>query len=339
MTEDISREDLDGFLTSSRLNVKTIAVFVEKKPFFGAIIVHIPFLHALRRLYPGVRIIVLSPAPSMALLAESGAADDFILYDWSFLGMVRTLRRLAPELVFVLRPASRGLDLAVAASRVPESVSFYSRLGRLLYSRVEPQNSGIYRARKYLTLIMKKGAAGAAPLDSWFRAAAQRGKRSAGAPGRALAVLPGGGGGDFKRWGEGRYFELCGKLSAQDPELRFTWVLGPQEAGLEEKITRSGLAAKSQVLMNAGLPDLAAAAFASAGAVGNDCGPGHLFQMCGCPFTCVISDHDGRGARCADEWLDAPNRGFAAFPRPGAHISSVKVETVLELVRKRLPAR
>jgi ADP-heptose:LPS heptosyltransferase len=229
--------------------------------------------------------------------------------------------------------------MAVASCRVPESASFYSWLGRLLYSRIVPQNSGIYRARKYMTLLMEPAAARTVPLDGWFRTAAARAKLSTASWGRTLAVLPCGGAGDFKHWGEERYLELCGKLAARDPELRFAWVIGPQEAGLEKKISAFWLASKSHVLSSVDLPDLAAAAFASAGAVGNDCGPAHLFQMCGCPFTCIISDHDGRGAHCADEWIDAPNRAFAAFSGPGEHISSVKAETVLDLVLKRLPAR
>jgi len=337
MTENIYKNDLKGFLPSPGRNVKTIAVFVEKKPFFGAIVVHIPFLHALRGTYPGAKIVVFSPAASMELLVKAGAADEFVLYDWNFSGVRRTVRRIAPELVFVLRPASRWLDIAVASCRVPDSVSFHSWLGRLLYSRAVPEESGIYRARKYLTLIMEKEAARTIPLDGWFCAAAKRAELSTASLGRTLAVLPCGGAGEFKRWGEERYLELCGKLAARDPGLNFAWILGPQEAGLAGKISSSGIASKSRILSSADMPDLSAAAFASAGCVGNDCGPAHIFQMCGCPFTCVMSDYDGRGARRADEWIDAPNRPFTVFSRTGEQISSVKVETVLDAVLK-MPA-
>jgi len=336
---DTATDSRAGFLPPLRTDVKTIAVFLEKKPFFGAIIVHIPFLHALRRIYPGAKLVVLSPAPAMELLAKTGAADRFVLYEWNFSGIRRTLQDIAPELVFVLRPASRGLDLAVASCRVPASASYHSWLGRLLYSRIVPQNSGIYRARKYLTLLTDAAAAGTLPLDGWFREAASRAALSTAAWGRTLAVLPGGGAGGFKRWGEANYLELCARLSALDPGLEFLWILGPQEAGLEEKVLASPLAAKSRILAGAMLPDLAAAAFACAGAVGNDCGPAHVFHMCGLPYTCVMSDLDGRAARCADEWLDAPNRPFAVLSAPGRPISEVGVETVAGMVWKMLPPR
>ncbi|PIU20422.1 MAG: hypothetical protein COT18_02345 [Elusimicrobia bacterium CG08_land_8_20_14_0_20_59_10] len=329
-------DSLAGFLPPLRTDVKTIAVFLEKKPFFGAIIVHLPFLHALRRVYPGAKLVVLSPAPAMELLARAGAADEFVLYKWSFSGIRRTLLGIAPQLVFVLRPASRGLDLAVASCRLPHSAGYHSWLGRLLYSHIVPQNSGIYRARKYLTLLLEASAAGNVPLDGWFREAAARAKLSTTSWGRTLAVLPGGGAGDFKRWGEDNYLELCGKLAALDAELNFLWILGPQEAGLEKKILASGPAPRSRILSGAALPDLAAAAFAAAGAVGNDCGPAHIFHMCGRPYACVMSDHDGRGERRAAEWLDAPNRPFAVLSPPGAPISAVRVETVLGTVKRML---
>jgi ADP-heptose:LPS heptosyltransferase len=326
-----------GLLPPLAAGVKTIAVFLEKKPYFGATVAHIPFLHLLRRVYPGASLIALSPAASMELLARCGAADKFVRYDWSFSGIRRTIRAIAPDLIFVLRPASRGLDLAVASCRVRGSAAYDSWLGRLLYSRVVPPSGDIYRARKYLALLMDRQAALAAPLDGWFREAAAASSLPALAA-RTLAVLPGGGSGDFKLWGLGRFIGLCEKLAARDVSLNFLWILGPREAGYLGEIEASGVFSRSRVLLNAPLQDLAAAALVSAGAVGNDCGPAHVFQMCGCPFTCLLSDLDGRGQRCAEEWLDASNGPFAVLSDPGRPITEVKVGTVLAAVLKRLPS-
>ncbi len=317
-----------GLLPPLASGAGTAAVFLEKKPYFGATLVHIPFLHLLRRAYPGVRLVALSPAGPMSLLRDEGAADEFVRYDWSFSGIRRTLRAIGPDLVFVLRPASRGLDLAVASCRPRASVGYESWLGRLLYSRVAPASGDIYRARKYLALLLEREAALSAPLDGWFREAAAFSAFRA-PSGRAIAVLPGGGSGDFKLWGADRYLELCGRLASLDRSLNFLWVLGPREAGLRERISASPVAGRSSVLQSAPLRDLAAAAFSCAGAVGNDCGPGHVFQMCGCPFTCVMSGLDGKGGRCADEWLDSSNRPFAVISVSGEPITSVRVEDVL----------
>lgn len=330
-----SATPLPGLLPPMGAGVRTAAVFLEKKPYFGATVVHIPFLHLLRREYPGARLVALSPAASMGLLRDEGVVDEFVRYDWSFFGIRRTLRAIGPDLVFVLRPASRGLDLAVASCRPRASAGYDSWLGGLLYSRVAPASGDVYRARKYLALLLERKAALSAPLDGWFREAADSSSFRA-PPGRALAVLPGGGSGDFKLWGLDRYLGLCGRLAELDRSLRFLWVLGPREEALRDRISASPVAGRSSVLQNAPLRDLAAAAFACSGAVGNDCGPGHVFQMCGCPFTCVMSGLDGKGGRCADEWLDSSNRPFAVISATGEPITSVPVDDVLSSLLKRL---
>jgi ADP-heptose:LPS heptosyltransferase len=152
-------------------------------------------------------------------------------------------------------------------------------------------------------------------------------------------LVAAGAAGDFKRWGAERFLALCERLAAAEPALRFAWVLGPQEADWRPRIASSTVALRSEVLFDRPLADLAAAAFAATAAVGNDCGPGHVFQMCGCPFACVVSDHDREGPLRAAEWLDAANLPFATLSRPGEPIGTVAVEPVLAHVHAALAAR
>ena len=318
--------------------MRTIAVFVENRPFFGALLVHVPLLHALRGRQPDARLVLYAPFPQARMLVEAGAADEAVVYAGRFAQVLGALRRSRPDEVLVLRPASRWLDLAVAAARVPVSAGYASWLGRMLYTRAVPHDTGIYRPRKYLTLVMGRTEAMRAPLDAWFRPLAPTASLDTSAWARTLAVLPGGGAGDFKRWGVERFLALCERLAAEDALLRFGWVLGPQEADWRERIGASPVAGRSEILFDRPLADLAAAAFAARAAVGNDCGPGHVFQMCGCPFACVMSDHDRNGAVRAAEWIDAANRTFATLSPPGEPIGAVGVEPVLRQVRAALGA-
>lgn len=322
--------------------MRTIAVFVENRPFFGALLVHVPLLDALRRREPGARIVLYAPFPQARMLVDIGAADDVVEYSGRFAQVRALLRAARPDEALVLRPASRGLDLAVAAAGVPVTAGYASWLSRLVYTRVVPHDTGIYRPRKYLSLIMPREEALRAPLDSWFRPLAPAATRADGNV-RTLAVLPVGGAGPFKRWEFTSYVELCTRLAAEDPALRFTWVLGPAEMAYERDFRRaigsSPAAGRFEILFNRPLPELAAAAFSAHAAVGNDCGPGHVFQMCGCPFACVLSDHDLRGPRVADEWLDAANRPFATLSAPGEPIETIALEPVLERTRAALAAR
>lgn len=319
--------------------MRTIAVFVENRPFFGALLVHVPLLEALRRREPGARIVLYAPFPQARMLVEWGAADAAVVYASRFAQVLALLRGSRPDEALVLRPASRWLDLAIAAARVPVTAGYASWLARLLYTRVAPHDTGIYRPRKYLALVMSREEALRAPLDRWFAPLA-RTSALAGAPvARTLALLPGGGAGDFKRWPAERFLALGEALLAQDGELRLAWILGPQEAEWRGRIAASPLAARSDVHVDLPLADLAAVAYRARAAVGNDCGPAHVFQMCGCPFACVISDHDGEGPIRAAEWLDAANRPLATLSRPGEAIGTVAVEPVLGRTRAALAAR
>lgn len=321
--------------------MRTIAVFLENRPFFGALLVHLPLLRTLRERAPDARIVLFAPFPQASMLVEAGAADALVTYTGRFGPVRRLLRAQSPDEVLVLRPASQWLDLAVATSGARATAGFDSWLSRRVLRRTAPHDTAIYRARKYLTLAMPRAEALAADLSAHFRDAVARAGAAppAWAGARTLAVLPGGGAGDFKRWGAGRFLALCERLAADDPGLRFAWILGPQEADVRERLDASPLAARTRVLFDRPVPELAAAAFAATAAVGNDCGPGHVFQMCGCPFACVISDHDGEGAIRADEWLDAANRALATIGAPGGAIGTIPVAGVLERTQRALALR
>lgn len=312
-----------------------IAVFVENRPFFGALLVHVPLLHALRERHAGARLVLFAPFDAAGLLVRLGCADEAVRYDGRFADVSRRLRTLAPERLLVLRPASRWLDLAAAGSGARERLGFDSWLARLAYTRRAPHDTAIYRPRKYLTLLGGRAWALAQPLDRWFRDVAAAAPTAHGAE---LAILPGGGAGAFKLWGSEHFIALAARLAADDPALRFAWVLGPQEAALRERIEASPVGARSRCLVDRPVAELAALAFAARGAVGNDCGPGHVFQMCGCPFACVMSDHDGGAAVRIAEWIDAPNREHAIRSAPGESIDRVPVEAVAERVRSLLAA-
>jgi ADP-heptose:LPS heptosyltransferase len=302
-----------------------VAVFLENRPFFGSILTHVPLLWELRRRRPADRILLFSPFREARLLVELGVADEVRLYRRGGLGVLRQLRAARPAAVFNLRPASVGIDLAVGLSGAALRAGFRSPLGRWLYSRALPHDTTVYRPRKYLALL---GDSEPAPLDAYFRAAAAR----AGGPpppGRYLGVLPGGGAGAVKLWGIDNFLRLCERMADADPQLRFVFVLGPQEREMEAPVRASPLAAKSAVLVDRPVPALAAAALGAAAAVGNDCGPGHLFQMAGCPYVCVMTNHDGRAPERILEWVDGPNRPFAVTTETPADIRAIPLEAVL----------
>jgi len=322
----------------------TIAVFVENRPFFGALLVHAPFLHALRERHPGARLVLFSPFAEAEMLVRLGLADHVRLYGRDVAAIARALREEGASAVYSLRPFSSRIDLAVGLSGVTERVGYRSPLGRLLFSRAVPHDTSIYRPRKYLALLRGGPSRAArwcparrAPLDRWFRTLLSN--ASVPERERVIGVLPGGGAGAFKLWGIDNFLAACARLAERDPDLRFAFVLGRAEADMRERIEASSVARRSVCLIDEPVGALARVAFGALAAMGNDCGPGHLFQMCGCPYVCVMSDHDGAGPTRIAEWVDEPNRAFAVTPATGADIRTIPAARVAERVGRAATAR
>lgn len=319
---------------------QSIVVFVENRPFFGALLVHVPLLRELRRRYPARHIVLCAPFAEAGLLCEIGAADSLHRYDRGRAEVRNLLRELQPEAVYLLRPYSLWLSAIVGFCRAQQRVGFRSGGGWLLLSRAVRHDVSVYRPRKYLSLLPALPFETMA-LGGHFRELAAAADRT-GLPRQPfIAVLPGGGAGDFKLWGVERFLTVCSVLAARERGLRFLFVLGRGEAHLRPTIESTLAADRASVLIEAPVATLAAAAIGARAALGNDCGPGHIFQMCGCPYVCVMSNHDGRAASRAAEWVDTANRPFVQTSQRGEPITAIPVERVasaLERARS-LPAR
>ncbi len=316
----------------------TIVVFVENRPFFGALLVHAPFLHALRARHPGARITLFSPFAEAELLVRLGVADEVRLYSKNVLRTSRALRAERADAVYSLRPYSLRTDLAIGASGVPGRMGFRSWLNTMLFTRTVPLDTAIYRPRKYLLLLPGVDAR-AASLEQWLHAPDRSPTLQPETWGRYVGVLPGGGAGEFKLWGIENFLAACEKLASRDPALQFVFVLGRPEAPLRERVEASPVAARSRCLVDESVPTLAAVARHAVAAFGNDCGPGHLFQMCGCRYACVMANHDGTAPARIAEWVDEPNRRYAVTTAGVADIRTIPVDEVVEQVVRALAAR
>lgn len=306
----------------------TLAVFIENRPFFGAMLVHAPFLHALRERHPGSRIALFAPFAEAEFPVGIGLADVARLYSKDVGQILGALRAERADVVYSLRPFSLRLDLALGLSGVPERVGFRSWLNAPLFTRTIRHDTSIYRPRKYLTLL-PGGGAGAPALDDWFRAQASTSPLRPETWGRYIGVLPGGGAGEFKLWGIENFIATCEALAAHDPDLQFVFVLGDREVHHRERIEASSVAGRSRCLIDEPIPALSRVAMGAVAAVGNDCGPGHLFQMCGCPYVCVMANHDGTAQQRIDEWVDTSNRPFAVTSAAPADIKTIPVDEVV----------
>lgn len=137
---------------------------------------------------------------------------------------------------------------------------------------------------------------------------------------RIITFMPGGGAGEFKKWGVLRFVQLADALAQLAP-TRFNFVLGPAELQ-EERLLRQMRRPDFNVMANASLPQLAAVVVSSDLVVANDCGPSHLAQCAGVPFVGLFDE-------AKPEWFWQRLAAQCLVPPAGAGLQSLPVGLVV----------
>src|SRR5262245_4104143 len=96
--------------------IRHIVVFLQNRNHFGALICHIPLLHALRCQNPSAQLTVVAPFREAGLLVGEGLADQMLLWPPSVRARYRLCRELDADLFVNLRPASMFIDLLTGLS-------------------------------------------------------------------------------------------------------------------------------------------------------------------------------------------------------------------------------
>ncbi len=300
--------------------MKTV-VFVQNRDFFGTRLIHLPLLSALRQTSSDSQLIVFSPLESSQFFKELGLADEVHIYSRGLVRMVKSLRRLRADLVVSLRPASDWLTLAIGLSGAEVRLGFSTALGRLLFTGTLPYNTSIYKALNYLNLL-KLIDIHAEP-GTYFWQLAKQGTIELPPGSDYFCLMPGGGAGEFKRWGIRNFLALCERLQRRYEGARFIFILGGTEEDYVEQIQAGSVSEVSVVLLNESVANCAKAVMASRATIANDCGPGHLAQMMGVPFVGIFSNHDGSAQTRMAEWF---YRREAAKP-----VTSTALETITSI--------
>lgn len=286
-----------------------IAVLVQNRPFFGAVLVHVPLLYALRRSYPPSRIVLYATFEKARLLCELGLADDLVIYRGASWSLWRSLRRHRKGIIISLRRESEGLAFLIAATGARTTLGFTRNLNRFLYRRTVRRRLDCYRAAELLRvteLLNVKFDIG--EVHTFFQELAATSGWRPPDRGPVLCVMPCCSDGR-KQWGLPNFLRYCRLWREAEPTASFVFVLGPRERRYLAEVERSDLATSTTCLVEPDVPTIARAVLASKVTVINDCAPGHIAQMTGRPVVCVVGNWDGNAGARLKEWL---------YERPGA---------------------
>jgi heptosyltransferase-2 len=280
-------------------------ILVSELWHIGDVVIAMPFLAALRELYPTATITLLSKSHARDTLANTGLVDKVVAFDfpWTFLdedrrptigellripSVVKQLRADKYDLAFDCSRDGRN-HLLMYLSGAARRIGFGFGGGEYLLTDVVPVGSlDLHRTSDWLRLLEPLGGSAGSgeprlavsePERQWAREFLRTAGR---AEGEMLVAIHPGGSSRLKRWSL-EHFELLARIAAEEGGARVLWIVDPAGTGAESKLPAGSIVAR------ASLRELIALLSHTQLLVSNDGGPMHLAAALGIPTFAVYS--------------------------------------------------
>jgi ADP-heptose:LPS heptosyltransferase len=268
-------------------------------------VIAMPFLAALRALYPAAHITLLSKSHARDTLANTGLVDDIVSFDfpWTFLdedrrpkldellqipAVIRRLRRAKFDLAFDCSRDGRN-HLLLFLSGAARRIGFAFGGGEYLLTDAVPVGSlDDHRTEDWFRLLEPLGTdiqrrePRLAVSDEERRWAEEFLRRAGRGENDTLIAIHPGGSSRLKRWSL-EHFEALARIAADDIGARILWIVDPAGTGADSRLPPGSIVAKPS------LRELIALLSESRFLVSNDGGPMHLAAALGVPTFAVYS--------------------------------------------------
>ncbi|MYZ43996.1 lipopolysaccharide heptosyltransferase family protein [Achromobacter sp. KS-M25] len=267
-----------------------VAVFIRSMRFFGGHVVTYPLLYALHRHMGGKRV---------RIIARDPVDQNYLCLPWpvdfvqakGFWSHVVSLPRGA-RLMMALHYTSDRYGLVAAIRRPAARLGFTNkRLTDRVWTHACKKDFEEYLAVANVRLLSQY-----LPIDieanarECFETIAASAARSPHAT--DIVLMPGGGDGEYKRWGLKNFLPLLAGLRAELGEhLTATFVLGPDEHEEHAALVAANLPGV-HLMMTRPLAEIAHVCIHARLIVANDCGPSHIGQSACVPYVGVFHRHN-----------------------------------------------
>lgn len=288
--------------------MQNIAVYIRSRCKFGDQVVAYATLHQLKQWWPHARLRVVAQHAVSHYYLSLPWVDDFVQ---------------AETPIAAVRAMPRQTDLSVSLHHTSERYGMVNllrrptlRLGfrnRRLLDFVWTHSHG-KDIREYIGLANLRLLSQYRPLapeqasrDCFEQLAAQAGP---GVRGADMVMIPGGGDGEFKRWGVANFVALADLLKRRHgAHTRFSFVLGPAETA-ELAALAALQRADFELVVGRSIAELAALMRNARLVVANDCGPSHIGQGVCVPYVGVFNEAN-------PEWFWDRPYSEAVYPASG----------------------
>ncbi|MBP6019243.1 MAG: glycosyltransferase family 9 protein [Burkholderiaceae bacterium] len=301
-------------------------VFLRSMQYFGDQLAAYPLLYQLKQCRPDHKIRVVAHDPVQAYYADLPWVDEFIQAD-RFIDKYRAITKKT-NLVMALHHSSEKYG-ALALLRWPAlRLGFKNqRVTDFVWNHSWPKDMDEYIGLANLNLLRR--------TYDFAPEVAARGCMAAIAAGAQaststadVVMMPGGGAGQFKRWGVRNYVALADQLkTVLGQDASFCFILGPAE--VEETAYLQSLARPDfQLLISQPIADIAYVALHSRLIVANDCGPSHLAQNTCRPYVGLFNEPNL-------EWFWSRDNSASVTPTNGTtDIQSISIAQVFSACQK-----
>lgn len=316
-----------------RTPVKRIAVFAQNKAFFGALLVQFPLYQHLRLNFPEAEIRIYSTVSEADLFLKYNLGDNIVLYKKSsisnFWKISSSLKSYRPDIIINCREHSEQLHLIIALSKAKTKIGFRpSSLMRIFYDRTVPYSPLSYRGINFLNLINLLDL----PKKVEFEGIKSLGDTShltADGFRKKICLIPGGGEGEFKRWGIENFLALCKQYLIMQPDTCFFFILGHKEEEYINSIRKDLPEKNLKMLFKVGVQDMVKAILSSDVVVANDCGPSHLAQMCKSNYISIWGWGKQSPYTRISEWFFPHEKATYVVSGEGENIKTIPPDKVL----------
>lgn len=307
---------------------KTVVVLLRNRPFFGSRLTSLPALFYLRKTHPTHELLLIGRKTDSSFYSKLEWVNqvkdsESLLNDISYIPS-------KPEKIISFQPSSERAAIIRILKNPKISAGFYKNKNMLSHAwnnKIEFKKE-IYRATHYLQLLQllepKKidfNEALAAP----FLSLSAINKKNTHREDHYFNVLlmPGGGAGDFKKWGHENFMQVAIKIREQLKEpVAIHVILGPDETK-EKEFFSEKKEEETTIHYCPSLPELCRIVSKANIVIANDCGPSHIAQCLGKPFI-------GLYAHKNTEWFREKGDSIMMTPGAGQTIKEISVDSVLE---------
>jgi ADP-heptose:LPS heptosyltransferase len=286
--------------------LKTIVVFLQNRNFFGAQIVHIPFLKALRKEYPTSKIVLFSKTQLSNLLLELQLADALII-EKSRMQTLKTYINLKAAMTINLRKQSLFLNSLISFCNFGKKLGYRTFLTKLFFTKTTQHDVTVYRAQNYLNILDKKLQYEERPLS------------------KHIILIPGAGD-KYKIWKIENYIKVAQYLQEKYSDYTVGFVLGKEEKGFLPLLEKNFV-----IHYNLDINSLYSILCEAHFVLANDCGPSHIAQISRVKNLILFSDEEAKAREIIKEWFNPSEIKSYLI---GEAMQSINTITVEEVIKK-----